>query len=432
MSTTTNSPLTADDWSCACHLTIGGAGSVILLQHRGGHTRTVVLPQAPASGLDEARRPALIGIAPDQSAILLDPVSRRITTQTQLPVDAVPVYAYSDGSTGTYWMVSDGDKETGVDHVSCDGKGAPITVMKSAGNDIPSAPLKVICAGRGHHVPVFTQPSAQHPQTPRRAFASNLLEGTITVIGNDPSAEDSYLKVLTTINLCDPAHEQGERDRAPNNAFPHGMAYSTHTGKLYNLNNGYGTVAVIDPLKNIIEKTHKMPVSSNLLLSPNHRFLIGKGVDRKANADHLVGRLSVMDAATGELAATLDLPDVYPSVYRFNADGSKLYVTTAATGKGTQKANAKLNTVLIFDTSTLPRIRLLKEVEIGTADCGRRPFAFFDGANGTRRVLIPNPTDGTLSILDGETGAVVETVSLGAQAIDEVNFLYWRSAVHGA
>lgn len=432
MSTTTNKPLIADEWSCACHLTTGDTGSVVLLQHRGGQTRTTVLPQGPASGLDEARRPALVGIASNQSAILLDPVSRRITAQTHVPADAVPVYAYLDGSTSTYWMVSDGDKEMGVDHLSCDGKGAPVTVIKTAGSDTPTAPLEVICAGRGHHVTVFTQPSAQHPQTPRRAFASNLLEGTITVIGNDPAAEDNYLKVLTTINLCDPAQEQGEHDRLPNNAFPHGMAYSAVTGKLYNLNNGYGTVAVIDPLKNIIEKTYKMPVSSNLLLTPNGRFLIGKGVDRKADPDHLVGRLSVMDAMTGELAATLDLPDVYPSVYRFNADGSKLYVTTAATGKGTQKANAKLNTVLIFDSSMLPRIRLLKEVEIGTADCGRRPFAFFDGAKGKQCVLIPNPTDGTLSIVDGETDAVVETLSLGAKAIDEVNFLYWRSSVHGA
>src|SRR3569832_1356444 len=124
MSTTTNSPLTADDWSCACHLTIGGAGSVILLQHRGGHTRTVVLPQAPASGLDEARRPALLGIAPDQSAILLDPVSRRITTQTQLPVDAVPVYAYSDGSPGFFWLVCVGVLVLGVVLVCCVGLGA--------------------------------------------------------------------------------------------------------------------------------------------------------------------------------------------------------------------------------------------------------------------------------------------------------------------
>lgn len=432
MSTTMNQPLTGDDWACACHLTRGGAGSVVLLQYRGGRMHTTALTQGPASGLEEARRPVLVGIAQDHSALLLDLASRRITTQREIPADAVPVYAYLDPATGTYWMVSDGDKETGVDHLSCGGKGAPVTVVKSAGVVTPSAPLEVICAGRGHHVAVFTQPTAQYPHTPHRAFLSNLLEGSITVVDNDPAAEHGYLKVLATINLYDPAHEQGERPRLPNSAFPHGMAYSRHTGKLYNLNNGYGTVAVIDPVRNVIEKSYSMPVSSNLLLSPDGRYLVGKGVDRRANADHLIGRLSVMDASTGELAATLDLPDVYPSVYRFNADGSKLYVTTAVTGKGAQKANAKLNTLLVFDSSLPSRLRLIKEVEIGTADCGRRPLAFFESADGKRHVLVPNPTDGTLSIVDGVTDTVTETVSLGAEALDEVNFLYWRSPVHGA
>ena len=200
---------------------------------------------------------------------------------------------------------------------------------------------------------------------------------------------------------------------------------------IYNLNNGYGSVVVIDPRSNTIEASYKMPVSSNLLLSPNGRFLIGKGVDRKTDPDHLLGRLTVMDATTGEIAANVELADVYPSVYRFNRDGSKLYVSTAATGKGQQKANSKLAALLVFDSSALPALKLVKEVAVGTADCGRRPFAFYD-QDGAQSVLIPNPSDGTLSILDGSSDTVVDTITLNSEPIDEVNFMYWRSALHGA
>lgn len=427
MAANNSSHLIPGDWSCACHLTIGGNGSVVVIERRHGVTRTVPIPQSPASGLDEARRPALVGLDQHRSAILFDPVSKKISVQAELPMDALPAYAYIDASTQTYWMMNDGDKESGVDSISCNNQGAPVIVVDST-SDTPATPPTVVCAGRGHHVTVFVH----GPKLQRRAYASNLIEGSITVIGNDPAAKDSYLNVLATINLCDPACEDGKRGLLPNKAFPHGMGYSSHTGKLYNLNNGYGTIAVIDPVDNVIERTYKMPLSSNLLLSPDGRFLIGKGVDRKADPNHLMGRISVMDAASGEMVASLDLKDVYPSVYRFNTAGTKLYVTTAATGKGTQKENAKLNSVLIFDTSALPTIRLLKEVTVGTADCGRRPLAFYDAASATKLVFIPNPTDGTLSILDGETDTVLETVSLYSQPIDELNFMYWRSQLHGA
>ena len=85
----------------------------------------------------------------------------------------------------------------------------------------------------------------------------------------------------------------------------------------------------------------------------------------------------------------------------------------------------------MFDSSALPALKLVKEVAVGTADCGRRPFAFYD-QDGAQSVLIPNPSDGTLSILDGSNDTVVDTITLNSEPIDEVNFMYWRSALHGA
>jgi YVTN family beta-propeller protein len=175
-----------------------------------------------------------------------------------------------------------------------------------------------------------------------------------------------------------------------------------------------------------------MKTSSNLLLSPDGRFLIGKGADRKSHAEHVIGRLSVMDGVTNTLAKIVDLPDVYPSVYRFSADGQKLYVTTAATGKGKQKENLKLNSLLVFDSSALPELRLIKEVPVGLADCGRRPIAFITQGKDEGRIFVPNPSDGTLSILDSATDSVTETVKIGAANLTEVNFSFWKGLSYGA
>lgn len=420
-------------WSCVCHLSIEGNSSLILIEHDNGSTRVHSVPQAPASGLEEPKRPVLIGLhQPDRSAILLDPVSKRISAQPQVPADAIAAYAYRDPLTDTYWMVSDGDSKTGIDPVSCGQHGSPVTVIDSAGTTVPGTPVKTICAGKGHHVVTYTGPSAHAPALPRRAFLSNLLEGSVTVVGNDPADDHTYLKVLDTINLCEPAHEAGHQDRLPNGAYPHGMVFSKVTGKLYNMNNGYGSVAVIDPASNTIEKTAPMKLSSNLLLSPDGCFLIGKGVDRKSDAEHIIGRLSVMDAASGDLVDTVNLRDIYPSCYRFNSDGSKLYVTTAATGKGIQKENSKLDRLLVFDSSALPKLKLIKELQVGNADCGRRSIAFLHADGKDVLVFVPNPTDSSVSVLDGASDSIIDTIALGTAPAEDFNFMYWRSVLHGA
>lgn len=389
------------------------------------------MESAPASGLDEPRRPVLIGMQDDKTVLVMDPVSKQVQRLTRLPVDTRPDYAYLDSDGGTYWLVSDGDKDSGADAVTCGNSGSPVTAIKSS-PEHGAQIIKTLCIGRGHHVTVFTVPTTQAPQVPRRAFSSNLNDGTISVIGNDPRDAATYLKVLDTINLCDARHEDGKREAVPNNAFPHGMAYSPVTGKVYNMNNGYGTVVVIDPLKNHIEATVAMKTSSNLLLSPGGRFLIGKGADRKSDPEHVIGRLSVMDGVSNTLVKVIDLPDVYPSVYRFSADGKKLYVTTAATGKGKQKENLKMNSLLVFDSSALPELRLIKEVQVGVADCSRRPIAFITQGNSGGWTFVPNPSDGTLSILDSATDTVKETVKIGAPNLTEINFSFWRGLTYGA
>ncbi len=417
-------------WSFACHLTAGEQGSLVLVQHSQGKTRVTPVKSAPASGQDEARRPVLIGMQDDKTVLVLDPVSKQVQRLNALPLDTRPDYAYLDTEGGAYWLVNDGDKDSGADAVFCGNNGSPVTALKPCETH-GAMILKTICVGRGHHVTVFTAPSAKFPKVPKHAYSSNLNDGTISVIDNDNGNKAAYLNVIATINLCDPHKEDGKQDAVPNNAYPHGMAYSPLTGKVYNMNNGYGTVVVIDPLSNRVEASVAMKTSSNLLLSPCGRFLIGKGADRKSDPDHVIGRLSVMDGVKNTLEQVIDLKDVYPSVYRFSADGKKLYVTTAATGKGKQKENLKLKSLLVFDSSALPELRLIKEVPVGLADCGRRPIAFIVQDQATW-MFVPNPTDGTMSILDGTTDTVQETVALGASNLSELNFSFWKGLSYGA
>lgn len=407
-------------WSLACHLDFGGTGRVAVIEHRNGKTAVHAVPAAPASGRPFGHRPVYLGVAADgRRVLLMDPVSKAVSAATEMPVDAAAHYAYPEAGTHRWWYTNDGDEETGNDPL-CAGGGATMTVV-TAGPDGAVDILKSICVGRGHHVPSFTAPSEKHPAMPRRVYVSNLQDGTISVLGNDPADKAGYLAVSGAINLCEPEKEADGRMQAPNNAFPHGEVYSPVSGRVYNLNNGYGTVAVIDPLRNEIEARIEFKGCSNLLLSPDGRFVIGKGADRKGDPDHVIGRLIVLDAVAGRVAARLDLKDVYPSTYRFSPDGRRLYVTTATTGKGAQHANLKKSVVLVYDSSALPELRLVQELAVGLADCSRRPIAFLRQGQAIERIFVPNPTDGTLSILDGG-GASLETVRVSEQPVMELNF----------
>lgn len=411
-----------DNWSLVCHLDYGDSGAVAVIDHAKEETTVRHLPRGPASGADAQRRPVFLGVTADQRPLMLDPVGKSVEVANALPEDATALYGYAEAGSARVWFTNDGDKETGNDALNCGDQGASMTVVESQGA-ASAAVLQTICVGRGHHVPTFTAPSADHPDVPRRAYVSNLQDGTISVIGNDPQDRASYLSVIETINLCEPEKEEGgEGLRVPNNAFPHGKVYSGVTGRIYGLNNGYKTIAVIDPLSNRIEERIDFKVASNLLLSPDGRFIIGKGADRKTDPEHVLGRLTVMDAVSREANVILDLKDVYPSTYRFNPDGSKLYVTTAATGKGGQRDNLRKDVVLVYDTSRLPEIALIKEVEVGTADCGRRPIAFLAHQGRAHRVFVPNPTDGTVSVLDAELDICLETLEVSDRPVEELNF----------
>jgi len=419
----------SSNWLLVNHLDSDGLGTLTAVTAEGDKFSTKQLTAPVASG--KTHVPWFLGLLENQQVILFDPEHKTINITDKIPYDAYPAYSYKDEINNHIWFMNDGDKENGNDELNCGGNGSTVTIINMGDGSSTPQHIKTLCVGSGHHVTTFIEPTSEFPDLPKVAYVSNLLSGSICVVGNDVNNSDTYLNIIHTINLCESDKEKDGNKGIPNNAFPHGKQLSNHTGKVYSLNNGYGTVAVINPLTHEIENHISLKGCSNLLLSPCGKFLIGKGADRKSNAAHVLGRLSVIDVVTNTVLSEEDIKDFYPSTYRFNPDGNKLYVTSAATGKGDQKENLKINTLYIYDASQLPKLQLIKSMEVGNSDCGRRPVAF-NTDNSAKRVFIPNPTDATLTIIDAETDSIVDTIKIADQGGKEFNFSFWQNSIYGA
>jgi len=411
-------------WSLVYHLDYGDSGAVGVIRHHRGQT-TVGRIDSIAEGTGSLM---FLGLDGSDRCLMTERGSNTITGQAAFPSGAQGSYAYPDLRQDRLWFVSDGDPKTGCDVGTCGDQGSSVTIVDRAGSDAEI--LKTLCVGKGHHVTAFVYPDQNHGDFAPKAYVSNLLSGSISVVGNDPADADSYLKIIKTIDLLEADRDPESQPGEDNNAFPHGKVYSPVTGRVYCLNNGYGTVAVINPVTDEIEKRIDLKMSSNLLLSPDGRYLVGKGADRKSDPEHVVGRISLTDVTTGEQVCTLDLPDIYPSTYRFNPAGDRLYVTSAATGKGAQRDNIRKDIVQVYDARSFPKLELIREIEVGIADCGRRPIGFLVGATGEdQRVFVPNPTDGTLTMLAGEDDSPQVTLKISDEPIEEFSFSIWRKDI---
>lgn len=395
------------DFSLAYYSGNRKTGSIKVVHCVGGRVSVLPLAVEPESALEPALKPMLVGVSEELQVILLDPKSKQPRVQAAFPADAFPAHIYSDPHSDRDWFMNDGDKATGNDTLNCGDQGSSVTVMENAGS-AQARFLKTICVGRGHHQAAFSYPSPERPHVPRRAYISSLNDGTISVIGNDPLDAASYLQVITTIDLCEPDKEEGAATGVPNKSFPHGLAYSPLTGKLYNLNNGYGTIAVIDPVSNLIEERIACKGYSNLIASPDPRYLIARGADRKSDPEHVIGKFAVLDVVSKTLVDKLDLRDVYLSKYFFNPEGSKLYFTTASSGSPEQLRHLKTDVLLVLDMTALPKLELIKEVKVGSSSS----VAFHSVGRRTRLVFSSDPESGALVVLDGGEDTVLDTIAV--------------------
>ncbi len=379
-------------------------GAITVISRKGGQLEVTQLKNGPESGQTKLLKPIFIGLTEQREVITLEPQSKAVTITKGFIPDAFPAHIYSDPSSNRDWFMNDGDKESGNDTVNCGDNGSSVTVMENSASRA-ARHLKTICVGRGHHQANFSYPTIALPDVPKQAYISNLIDGTISVLGNDPDKSASYLKVIATINLCEPERDGFAQPQVPNNAFPHGLAYSKISGKVYNLNNGYGTIAVIDPHTHTVEQRIAFKGFSNLFMSPCGRYVIGRGADRKSDAAHVIAKLAVLDVTTLEVISRLDLADIYISKYFFNPEGSKLYLTTSASGSDEQMTNIKADALLTFDLTKLPQLVLAQELRLG-APTGTLDFALQD--DKTTLVFASNAQDGVVTLICGESGTVIE------------------------
>jgi len=415
------------NWQLINHVDFGGTGALTVVKKQESDDLFNVTGFTDENPSGSAHPPWFLGINEKDQVILFDPVEKNVFLQEKMPIDAFPIYSYNDPASNLIWFTFDGDKENGNDELNCGTNGSTVTIIDQEN----LSHVKTLCLGSGHHVVNFIRPTNNHPDLPKIAYVSNLLSGSISIIGYDETDPNTFLSIIDEINLCEPEKEKDNKNSIPNNAFPHGKQYSDITGKIYSLNNGYGTVAVINPKNHQIDTRIPLKGASNLLLSPCGHYIIGKGADRKSDENHVIGKLSVIDLASNSVVTEIDIPDLYPSTYRFNVQGDKLYVTSAATGKGEQKKNLNIDTLYVYDATTLPALNLVKKVSIGKADCGRRPIAF-PRSSKENILFLPNPSEGTLSIIDGNNDRVLQTVSVAPKGGIENHFSFWSPSIAGA
>ncbi len=383
-------------------------GELALVMRNAGRTQVKPLRQAAPTGLDPLLRPILVGVRGEQ-VVLMDPRDKRIWRADEFPADTFPAHIYPEPGGQRDWLMNDGDKDSGNDPVNCGDHGSSVTVLDKT-PDGEARFVKTLCVGRGHHQAAFIAPDAAHPQVPRRVVISNLQDGTLSVINNQPGDAD-YLEVIATVDLADERHESVPADGGANRAFPHGLVYSPVSGKLYCLNNGYGSIAVIDPQTLVIEDRLDFKGHSNLIGSPDGRYLIGRGADRKSDPEHVIAKLSIMDVTDHRVVDSQDFPDIYFSKYFFNVEGSKLYFTTGVSGSETQQRHLRSDAVLIFDLSRLPRIALLRELRLG-GSAGTLDFLAPQGV--TERVFASSTTTGQVVVIDGRTDEIVDRIAVNS------------------
>lgn len=405
-------------------------GTVSVIEHRDA-ANTPAAPIDLFSSVGDmaasTRNHIFVNMGSTNQTAALDPIGASATFKKFIQVGQRPVHIYRESPDGTrIWVLNDSDSKTGVDTVTpaCNtAQAGSVSVIQNhdeggdeAGN--AGAVLATLCVGKGHHKAAFSVPGAAGSPTatvPIRAFVSSIKDGTISVIDNDPASAD-YLKVISTINLCDQTKETAiVCPAAPNGSGPHGMFYSPVSGKLYNNNESYGTVNVINPAfdpadpASAIERTFDLGagLTGATHLSPDGRFIIVRGA--QSDSTGITGKLTLIDV-TDNSRTTVDLPNVNPSDLAFTSNGKTLYIPSA--GSATPAPGQKSNVVLVFDATALPALTPVAEIPVGATAAGRSIGILEQGGAATD-LFVTNRADGTVSVIDAASNTAVDTVQVG-------------------
>ncbi|MGZ8374704.1 MAG: hypothetical protein ACXW4A_07200 [Nitrospira sp.] len=309
--------------------------------------------------------------------------------EANLPTGTRPVHIYRDPTDGeVIWSMNDGDATNGND-TGCP-VGASVSVLHNshigAGGNPPSVVGTTCTLAAGHGVTAFSRPTATDSTIPKYAVVTNEKGGQMAFLDNRDEDAPTYRQMIARLDLCTNAGQQALTPAGPvcndeggtalnvpftaNGAKPHGIRWSSLTGKVYSFHEGYKEIVEVDPKLITLGPGHNQGAITRRLslagtpytsygITPNGRFLFLRGADLTTDAQHIIGKLGVVDlTASGALtiANLPDLVDVVPSTFRFTPDGQRMYMlaSNTATGNDAQKAAQKEDLLFVYNPSTLP------------------------------------------------------------------------------
>lgn len=343
----------------------------------------------------------------------IDPLSGATPIlEANLQTRTRPVHIYRDSTDGeVIWSMNDGDATNGNDG-GC-AVGGSVTVLHNShlgsGGNPPKVAGTTCTLAAGHGVAAFSRPTATDAAIPRYAVVTNAKGGQMAFLDNS-EASPTYRQMVARLDLCTDAGQAGlkpsgaacndESSKAltdpftPNGSNPHGIRWSQVTGKIYSNQAreveetgeeiGYGQIIEVDPKLIVPGPGHNKAAITRTLsltgtpytsygITPNGRFLFLRGIDLTTDAQHIIGKLGVVDlSASGALTITNlpDLVDVVPSTFKFTPDGQRMYLlaSNTATGNDAQKAAQKKNLLFVFNPSSFPAApQLVAQIDLPEA-----------------------------------------------------------------
>ncbi len=366
----------------------------------------------------------------------IDPLSGATPIhEANLATGTRPVHIYRDPTDGeVMWSMNDGDATLGNDSINCGGigeTGTSVTVLHNShvgpGGNPPRVVGTTCTLASGHGVAAFSQPTATDGNIPKYAVVTNEKGGQMSFLDNVETSP-TYSKLVARLDLCTNTGQAGLTPVAgvacddesaialtvpftANGSNPHGIRWSKHSGKIYSIQTAYGEIVEVDPNlialglgDNTTAITRRLSLAGTFYTSygvtPDGKFLFLRGRDIASDADHIIGKLAVVDlTVAGPLTITAlpDLLDVVPSTFKFTPDGQRMYLLASdtATGMGNQPVNQRKNLLFVFNPSSFPVAPPLP-VEIGLLGAAGHNFdVLVQGTGQASAVLVSNGTAGS-------------------------------------
>lgn len=369
----------------------------------------------------------------------IDPLTKATPVhEVNLSTGTRPVHIYRDPTDGeVIWSMNDGDNTTGTttpgdDLINCvpaapvpgQNYGSSVTILHNSHlgpGALPPTVEKTVCVlADGHHVTAFSSGTG----IPKRAFVSSETGGEIAVIDNEPNSPTKWT-MTHRIDLCNPAKETNPAacddetgtslttPFTPNNSAPHGIRWSSHTQKVYSIQEGYNEIAEIDPATLAITHTFDLTGTSytSFGITPNGRFLLLRGQTTAPQATKL-GVIDLSAAVPAIVDLTIpELNGTSPGSFKFSPDSNRFYILA-----GNAAAATKKDRLFAFDASTLtgaaPSLTLLREIVL--AATGGHSFDVLAQGSGVATFLaVSNSTDNSVSIINASDNLIKQTVPVG-------------------